>query len=119
MKEKLADRIRKARLMRNLSQQNMADELEITVAAYSNIERGVTELTVTRLFQIATIFEINPIELLDFKNNVKSNLNEPREKYIPESRNQEKIQIENILKLINDQQIAIKNLSEEVAKLKK
>jgi transcriptional regulator with XRE-family HTH domain len=64
VKEKLAERIRMARLTKNFSQQNMADELDITVAAYSNIERGVTELTVTRLLQISRILEINGPDLI-------------------------------------------------------
>jgi len=53
-----------ARLTKNFSQQNMADELDITVAAYSNIERGVTELTVSRLLQISRILEINGPDLI-------------------------------------------------------
>ena len=58
MKEKLAERIRMTRLMKGLSQQNMADELGITVASYSNIERGVTDITVTRLFAISKILDV-------------------------------------------------------------
>jgi transcriptional regulator with XRE-family HTH domain len=33
----------------------MADELGITIAAYSNLERGVTEISISRLNIIATI----------------------------------------------------------------
>lgn len=60
MKEKIAERIRIARVSKNLSQQNMADELGLTVAAYSNIERGVTDISVTRLSQIASLLGIQP-----------------------------------------------------------
>lgn len=35
----VAEKIRLERLKQNLSQQNMADELGITAAAYSNLER--------------------------------------------------------------------------------
>lgn len=42
----------------------MADELNITVAAYSNIERGVTDISVTRLYQIAGILELFIEDLL-------------------------------------------------------
>ena len=45
------------RLRLNLSQQNMADELNITIAAYSNLERGVTEISISRLAVIATILQ--------------------------------------------------------------
>lgn len=68
MKEKLAERIRFIRVQQGLSQQNVADELGITVAAYSNIERGVTDINITRLFEIAEILKTTPTELLDFNN---------------------------------------------------
>lgn len=55
MKKKVGERIRIARVTKGLSQQNIADELGLTVASYSNIERGVTDITITRLFEIATI----------------------------------------------------------------
>jgi len=42
----------------------MADELNITVAAYSNIERGITDISVTRLYQIAGILELFIEDLL-------------------------------------------------------
>jgi len=43
MSKQVSYKIRMERLRKNLSQQNMADELGITVAAYSNLERGVTQ----------------------------------------------------------------------------
>lgn len=57
MKNKVAEKIRMERLRLNLSQQNMADELGITIAAYSNLERGVTEISISRLTIIATILQ--------------------------------------------------------------
>jgi transcriptional regulator with XRE-family HTH domain len=59
MKLSIGDRIRQLRVVRNLSQENIANELDISVAAYSNIERGVTEITVARLEQIAELFEVS------------------------------------------------------------
>jgi transcriptional regulator with XRE-family HTH domain len=57
VKNKVAEKIRMERLRLNLSQQNMADELDITIAAYSNLERGVTEISISRLNIIATILQ--------------------------------------------------------------
>ncbi len=57
MKNKVAEKIRMERLRLNLSQQNMADELGITIAAYSNLERGVTEISISRLAIIAAILQ--------------------------------------------------------------
>ena len=58
MKEQVAEKIRLERLRLNLSQQNMADELGITVAAYSNLERGVTEISINRLLKIAELLKV-------------------------------------------------------------
>lgn len=65
MKEKLAERIRFTRIQLGLSQQNVADELNLTVAAYSNIERGVTDINITRLYEIATILKTSVMDLLE------------------------------------------------------
>lgn len=65
MKEKLAERIRLCREPKGLSQQNVADELGITVAAYSNIERGITDVAVSRVFQIAEIFDVPATRLIE------------------------------------------------------
>ena len=57
MKNKVAEKIRMERLRLNLSQQNMADELGITIAAYSNLERGVTEISISRLATLSAILQ--------------------------------------------------------------
>ena len=58
------ERIRLARLQRGLSQENMADLLSLSTTAYGDIERGKTELTVSRLTQIATLLETTAVRLL-------------------------------------------------------
>jgi len=65
MKKKVGERIRIARVTKGLSQQNIADELGLTVASYSNIERRVTDITITRLFEIATILNEKIENLLE------------------------------------------------------
>lgn len=72
MKEEILRRIRMARLELGFSQQNVADELDIGRPAYSKIERGVTELTMERLEQIAVIVKKEVGELLGLE---KSNAN--------------------------------------------
>jgi transcriptional regulator with XRE-family HTH domain len=64
MKVKLGERIRKARTIKGLSQQNMADDLDLSVASYSNIERGITDINVSRLLEISQILKIDVTELL-------------------------------------------------------
>ena len=60
MKNIVAKKIRLERLKQNLSQQNMSDELGITAAAYSNLERGVSDITITRLFEVSRILSKAP-----------------------------------------------------------
>lgn len=45
MNHQVAEKIRMERLRLNLSQQNMADELGMTFAAYSNLERSVSDIS--------------------------------------------------------------------------
>jgi len=60
----VGEKIRIQRLTRNYSQEYMAWSLNISQAAYSNIERGETDITVTRIFEIAEILEISAFELM-------------------------------------------------------
>ena len=62
------ERIRLARLQRGLSQENMADLLSLSTTAYGDIERGKTELTISRLTQIAGILDTTAIRLLGDEN---------------------------------------------------
>lgn len=59
-----AEKIRLQRLQRGLSQENMADLLNLSTTAYGDIERGKTDLTLSRLTQIATVLDVSPLSLL-------------------------------------------------------
>jgi transcriptional regulator with XRE-family HTH domain len=60
----IAEKIRLLRLQHGLSQENMADSLGISTTSYGDIERGKTDLTLSRLHQIAEVFKINIAALL-------------------------------------------------------
>jgi transcriptional regulator with XRE-family HTH domain len=64
MKASIAEKIRLQRLQRGLSQENMADLLNLSTTAYGDIERGKTDLTLSRLSQIATVLNLSPVDLL-------------------------------------------------------
>ena len=64
MNARIAERIRMLRLQKGLSQQNIADELSLTVAAYSNIERGITAINLERLYQLSEIFHVSVYDIL-------------------------------------------------------
>ena len=49
MNKEIGNRIRVERVRKQMSQDNMATELSISIGAYSNIERGKVDITVNRL----------------------------------------------------------------------
>lgn len=59
MKEIIGKRIRKIRESKDLSQENVAEDLGMTTSAYSKIERGVTDPSTTKLFKIAEVLKID------------------------------------------------------------
>lgn len=68
MKKDVGERIRIFRVSLGLSQEYVANQLDLSVGAYSNIETGRTDVTITRLYQIAEIFKVDPTELLPTEN---------------------------------------------------
>jgi len=65
----VAANIRKIREHRNYTQEYLAAKLTISQNAYSKIELGYTKITVERLFQIAIILEVDPVDLINIANN--------------------------------------------------
>lgn len=63
--EKIIDKIAQYRNKKGFTYENMADELELTPAAYRKIETGETKLTVERLFRISAILETPINEILE------------------------------------------------------
>ena len=62
----LSERIRLIRLQKGLSQENMADMLSLSTTAYGDLERGRTELSVSRVENIAKLLDVPLPELLGF-----------------------------------------------------
>lgn len=61
--EKLGDRIRLLRMEKKLTQENIANDLGISVTAYSKIERGKTNISFTRIGQIAEVLGVNTLKI--------------------------------------------------------
>lgn len=64
-----ASNIRKIRAYKNYTQDYLAAKLSISQNAYSKIELGYSKLTLNRLFQIASILEVDAVELINLENN--------------------------------------------------
>ncbi|MBX3101572.1 MAG: helix-turn-helix transcriptional regulator [Bacteroidetes bacterium] len=60
----IGNKIRVLREVRGFSQEYVADRIGISQAAYSRLENEATDLTLGRLEQIASVLEINPLDLL-------------------------------------------------------
>lgn len=61
------DKIRTLREQKQLTQEDVAERLFMSVSGYSKIERGETRLNMERLEQIADILEVDILELLAHK----------------------------------------------------
>lgn len=66
--KKQAERLRLIRVSKGMSQENVAKSLDITVGAYSKIERGVTKLSLNRLGDLARIFDIDLNDFIRYLN---------------------------------------------------
>jgi transcriptional regulator with XRE-family HTH domain len=56
--------IRTLRHQHGWSQEDVANRLGISIPAFSKIETGVTDINLSRLEQIANIFEVNVVNIL-------------------------------------------------------
>lgn len=63
---KTGNKIRKIRELKSLKQEHMAEQLGISVAAYSKLEREETSLSDERLDHIAKIFDMSVEDILAF-----------------------------------------------------
>ena len=63
---KIGDKIRNLRTIKGYSQENMADLLGISSVAYGDIERSKTDVSHSRLEQIAKAMDIELVTLLSY-----------------------------------------------------
>jgi transcriptional regulator with XRE-family HTH domain len=74
----LGKKIRLLRHQKGWSQEDVAKRLDISIPAFSKIETGITDINLSRLEQIAKLFEMSVVQLLTF------NDSEQQEKYVSE-----------------------------------
>ena len=71
----IGNKIRSLRVLKELSQENVAEMLNISVTAYSKIERGETDVQLSRLNQIANVFKVSIEEILNFGDKIAHSFN--------------------------------------------
>ena len=67
---KIGDKIRGIRTLKGLSQENMADMLNLSLRAYGDIERGTSDVAYSRLEQIAEKLGVSVQDVLKFGDTV-------------------------------------------------
>ncbi len=60
----IGEKIRKARISMNISQMQLAEKVGISYQQIQKYEKGINEITVTRLYQIAESLGMHPVDLL-------------------------------------------------------
>ncbi|HWV72554.1 MAG TPA: helix-turn-helix transcriptional regulator [Pseudosphingobacterium sp.] len=62
----LGKKIRLLRHQNGWSQEDVAKRLDISIPAFSKIETGITDVNLSRLQQIAKLFDMSVVQLLNF-----------------------------------------------------
>jgi transcriptional regulator with XRE-family HTH domain len=65
MKE-VIENIKKFRELKDITREDLADKLEMSLSGYSKLERGEVDITLTKLYRIADILEVSVSQILDF-----------------------------------------------------
>lgn len=60
----IGQNIRTLRQRKLWSQGQVAKQLKISIPAFSKIETGITDINITRLEQIASLFDVSILEIL-------------------------------------------------------
>ena len=85
----IGSRIKQARLAKNMTQEDLADKIDISVAFLSRVERGNSHINLKRLQQLCSILDVSEGYLLsgtseDSKNYLNKDFQELLEKCNPE-----------------------------------
>ena len=91
------------KLAKGWSQEDVAKRLDISIPAFSKIETSITDINLSRLEQIATLFEMSVVQLLTF------NDSEQDQKFVSE--------LETINKKLMDREIEVISLQKKVIEL--
>lgn len=70
MKKETGHKVRQIRELKGYSQEYVANKLGISQRAYSKIETNQTKLDWDRITKLAELFEVDPIDMISFDDNL-------------------------------------------------
>lgn len=68
----IGERLKKARKKKNLTQEQLAEKIEVSIAFLSRIERGSSQINLKRLSQICSLLDVTEGEILNGVSNSSS-----------------------------------------------
>lgn len=68
LKKRIGENIRRIRQQQEITVKQVCNDLEISAAAYSNIERGVTDISVSRIVELSEYFSVHFSQILSVDN---------------------------------------------------
>jgi transcriptional regulator with XRE-family HTH domain len=66
MEHKIGDNIKKLRELKNITREQLASDLNMSLSNYSKIERSEIDITISRLTEIAKLLEVDMSQILNF-----------------------------------------------------
>lgn len=107
----LGTQIRILRAANGLTQSNVASEIKITASAFAKIERGESDISISRIEAIANVFDLSASELINQADLIyKTNANSLAKNYS---------ELEHIKNEINRLNKMVESLTERVRKIER
>ncbi len=72
--ETIIGNIKKFRELKNITREQMASDLDLSVSGYSKLERGEIEITLKRLCEIADVLDVEISQILNFNSQTIFNI---------------------------------------------
>jgi transcriptional regulator with XRE-family HTH domain len=62
----IAENIKKFRELKNITRDQMAADLEMSLSGYGKLERGDVDLTISELYKISAILDVSVSQMMNF-----------------------------------------------------
>lgn len=106
------------RVLKNFTQEHMANSLKMTQSAYSKIETSETDVPYSKLEKIAAVLQIRPEDIIAFNEhivfNVMHNLNGQNGLVINQQADENKKIVEDQIKSLKDEIVYLKSVLDRV-----